>query len=50
MRGIKSYESMSEDKLLNALLESEPVKTIREVRKENHDEEKTFIDLRFCLI
>ena len=44
---IKGYESMSEDKLLSALNKSEPVKTIRETKKENRDEDKIFRDLRF---
>ena len=47
IRGIKGYESMSEDKLLSALNKSEPVKTVREIRKENHNENKIFSDLRF---
>ena len=38
---------MSEDKLLSALNASKSVKTIREIRKENHDEDKIFRDLRF---
>ena len=38
---------MSEDKLLNALNKSEPVKTIREIRKENRDEDKMLRDFDF---
>ena len=33
IRGIKGYESMSEDKLLSALNESESVKSIRKNKK-----------------
>ena len=40
---------MSEDELLSALNASESVKTIREIRKENHDEDIIFRDLRFLL-
>ena len=32
-RGIRGYESMSEDKLLSALNASKSVKTIREIKK-----------------
>ena len=46
IRGIKGYESMSEDKLLSALNKSEPVKTKREIRKKIRDEDKIFRDLR----
>ena len=46
-RGIKGYESMSEDKLLSALNTSESVKTIREIRKKNHDKDKILRDLDF---
>ena len=38
---------MSEDKLLRALNASESVKTIREIRKENCDEDKIIRDLDF---
>ena len=38
---------MSEDKVLSALNKSKPVKTRREIRKENHDEDKILRDLRF---
>ena len=48
-KGIKGYKSMSKDKLLSALNASESVKTIREIRKENHDEDVMFRDLRFLL-
>ena len=59
-RGIKGYKSVSEDKLLNALNASELVKesktmldpsninkTIREIRKENRDEDKVLRDFKF---
>ena len=59
-RGIKSYKSMSKDGLLSALNVSESVKesetmldstkinkTIREIRKENRNEDKILGDLRF---
>ena len=46
-RGIKGYERISEDRLLSALNESEPLKTIREIRKKNRDEDKIFRDLNF---
>ena len=58
IRGIKGYKSMSEDRLLSALNASESVKipdtaninkTIREIRKENCDEDKIFRYLRFLL-
>ena len=38
---------MSEDKLLSALNATESVKTIREIRNENHYEDKIFRDLIF---
>ena len=38
---------MSEDKLLTALNASESVKTIREIRKENQDDDKIFRNLKF---
>ena len=38
---------MSEDGKLSARNESEPLKTIREIRKENRDEDKIFRDLNF---
>ena len=47
IRGIKGYESMSEDKLLSAPNESESVKTITEIRKEYRDEDKILRDLDF---
>ena len=47
IRGIKGYEKMSEDKLLSALNKSESMKTRREIRKENRDEDKIFRDLKF---
>ena len=59
-RGIKGYKSMYEDRLLNALNASESVKesktmldptkinkTIREIRKENRDEDKVLRDFKF---
>ena len=46
-RGIKGYESMSEDKLLSALNVSELIKTIREIREKNRDEDKILRDLNF---
>ena len=48
-RGIVVYKSISEDKLLSALNAPESVKIIREIRKENRDEDKIFRDLRFLL-
>ena len=47
IRGIKGYLSMSEDMLLSTLNKSEPVKTIREIRKENRHEGKIFENIRF---
>ena len=47
IRGIKGYERMPEDKLLSALNKSEPVKTGRNIRKENHDEDKILRNLDF---
>ena len=47
IRGIKGYESMSEDKLLSALNVSELIKTIREIREKNRDEDKILRDLDF---
>ena len=47
IRGIKGYESMSEDKLLSAPNESESVKTITEIRKEYRGEDKILRDLDF---
>ena len=38
---------MSEDRLLSALDKSEPVKTIREIRKGNRDEDKILRDFDF---
>ena len=40
---------MSEDELLRVLNTSESVKTIRQIRKGNHDEDIIFRDLRFLL-
>ena len=40
---------MSKDKLLCALNKSEPVKTRREIRKENRDKDKILRDLKFLL-
>ena len=48
-RGIKGYKRMAEDKLISALNASESVKTIREIRKENLDEDKILRDLDFYL-
>ena len=47
IRGINGYESMSEDKLLSALNVSELIKTIREIREKNRDEDKILRDLDF---
>ena len=38
---------MSQDKLLSALNASESMKTIREIRKENRDEDKILRDFDF---
>ena len=59
-RGIKGYKSMPEDRLLSSLNAWESVKesetmsdpkkintTIREIRRENRDEDKILTDLRF---
>ena len=46
-RGIKGCESMSEDKLLSALNASESVKTIREIKKVNLDENKILRNFHF---
>ena len=61
-RGIKGYKSMSKDRLLSDFNASESVeesetmpdptkinKTIRDIRKENRDEDKILRDLRFLL-
>ena len=44
---IEKNESMSEGKLLSALNASESVKIIREIRKENRDEDKILKDFIF---
>ena len=49
IRKIEGYKRMSEDELLKALEESEKPKspkTIKEIRKENYDSDKTIRDLR----
>ena len=43
---IKDYENMSKDKLLSAFEKSEPVKTIKEIRKENYGSNKKIRYLR----
>ena len=46
VRRIKNYENKSKNKLLDALKKSEPSKDIKEIRKENLDENKIIRDLR----
>ena len=46
-RGIKGYESMSEDELSSVFNAPESIKTIREIREENCDEDKILRDLDF---
>ena len=45
-RRIKNYENMSKNDLLGAFKKSELFKGIKEIRKENHDENKIIRDLR----
>ena len=47
IRAIKRYERVSEDKLLSALNKSEQGENIREIRKENLDEDKILRHLDF---
>ena len=47
IRGIKGYESTSKYELIRALNASESVKTTRERRNENRDENKTLRDFDF---
>ena len=47
VRCIKNYENMSKDKLLSAFKKSKPFKDLREIRKENRDENKIITDPRF---
>ena len=49
IRKIQCYKRMPEDELLKVLEESEkpkPLKTVKEIRKENYDSNKIIRDLR----
>ena len=45
-RRIKDYENMFKDELLDTLKKSEPSKDIKDIRKENRDDDKIIRDLR----
>ena len=46
VRRIKNYENKSKNELLDAFKKSEPFKDIKEIRKENYNENKIIRDLR----
>ena len=46
VRRMKSYEDMSKDELLSTFKKSDHFKDIKEIRKENRDENKIKRDLR----
>ena len=46
VRRIKNYKNKSKNELLDAFEQSEPFKDVKEIRKENRDENKIIRDLR----